>query len=600
MHRNLLRLAVAVGAGGLTASALTGTSAAVSRASTASPATLTSSATGQYIVLAKGSGDVAALRGVAARAGGRVGPDVRAVTGFVVSGSTRVRDALARDGRVADLVEDGIRSRTEQEPAARMRTAPGLASARQVTVTRPATAARGADPAYGYKGLLWTYDRIGLPGGHSPVSGQSAVTVGVADTGLDFTHAELAGKVQKVVDFSDPRICPLVDPENGVTDKQLAQKYGGPEKTDWNGHGTWIGGNIAARLDGKGMNGIAPGVGLVALKIAQNCGYAFDSSILNSFVYAADHGIDVVSISFGGYLNRSKAGQNKTWKLYERVVKYARHKGTIIAASAGNEHARVDALGKIVTHGTLTTPGTAPEDFVDRFGLSEVPGGIPGVVNVASTGKVVVRPSRFCAPGSTGTDVDVNATCKPRSDRHQAAGTGTMDQLAYYSNYGPGIDIAAPGGARKFNLPNYDRGGTPGFPYTGSDLTKVFEDFSITSNWSTEIPCFTFSKPSGFPPNNCYTAIQGTSMAAPHVSAALALEAAAHPGLRGNPAGLEQRLYASARTPGANHTRALSATDKSPGDLYGDACVTGYCHLEGPRISSSEAYGAGIVNVARP
>jgi hypothetical protein len=40
-----------------------------------------------------------------------------------------------------------------------------------------------------------------------------------------------------------------------------------------------------------------------------------------------------------------------------------------------------------------------------------------------------------------------------------------------------------PGGARKFNLPVYDRGGTPGFPYTPeADGTKVWEDFSTTSN----------------------------------------------------------------------------------------------------------------------
>ena len=44
----------------------------------------------------------------------------------------------------------------------------------------------------------------------------------------------------------------------------------------------------------------------------------------------------------------------------------------------------------------------------------------------------------------------------------------------------------------------------------------------------------------------------------------------------------------------------LSATDTSPGDLTGLPCVTGYCHLEGPRIPDREAYGAGLVNVSRP
>jgi len=44
-----------------------------------------------------------------------------------------------------------------------------------------------------------------------------------------------------------------------------------------------------------------------------------------------------------------------------------------------------------------------------------------------------------------------------------------------------------------------------------------------------EIPCFIFTAESGFPPGQCYSTIQGTSMATPHVSAAFALTASARP-----------------------------------------------------------------------
>ena len=47
------------------------------------------------------------------------------------------------------------------------------------------------------------------------------------------------------------------------------------------------------------------------------------------------------------------------------------------------------------------------------------------------------------------------------------------------SNFGKDIDIAAPGGARKFNVPNADQGGTPGFPFVKEG---PWETFSITSN----------------------------------------------------------------------------------------------------------------------
>jgi hypothetical protein len=103
-----------------------------------------------------------------------------------------------------------------------------------------------------------------------------------------------------------------------------------------------------------------------------------------------------------------------------------------------------------------------------------LPGGAPGYVDVAATGRVNVPSSASCPPGTIGdpgdpdadppVPPDFNATCKPTSDRHQAARPNTTNQLTYYSNFGPRIDIAAPGGARKFNLPNWDRAAPLGSP----------------------------------------------------------------------------------------------------------------------------------------
>jgi subtilisin family serine protease len=337
-------------------------------------------------------------------------------------------------------------------------------------------------------------------------------------------------------------------------------------------------------------------VNLVSLKISQWCGSAYDSELIGAFLLAADMGVDVVNISFGGYLDRSDLAQDLIYREYVAAVEYARNHGTVIAAAAGNEHTRVGAGGQVLSHGTLTTPG---DELFDAFGQYEVPGGIPGVVDVASTGNVVNGSSASCAPGTIGTPESTNATCKPATDAHQPFDVGRKDQLSYFSNYGPRIDVAAPGGARKFNLPVYDRGGTPGFPYTDADGTNVWEDFSITSNWAVEIPCFTLTG-GGFPANQCYTAIQGTSMATPHVAAGLALIASAHPNLRGNVDRLVARLKGSAVDPGRNATPPLSATDTSAGDLSGIACGTGYCHLAGSPLSNREAYGAGLLNVARP
>ena len=520
-------------------------------------------ASGRFLLVAKSSADYAGLRAKAVKSGARVLRDLPQAKTIVVSASASERSTLETDRRTLGVARDQVRTLTP-ERSKRNLAAPGLRSAARVQAKAPAaTAAAGInpDPAFDYKGLLWDYHRIGLPRGWKTTAGSRKVTVGVADTGLDFTHRELRNKVKRVVDFTgteNPPICKtFFDPP--VSDADLAAQFGGPEKTDWNGHGSWIGGRIAAALDGKGINGIAPKVNLVALKISQWCGSAYDSEILDAFQTGANLGLDVVSISFGGYLDRTDPDQDAVYQAYLDTVAYARSKGTVIVAAAGNEHVRVGAGGRVLSHGPTVTPAETPV-FNDIIGQYEVPGGVPGVVDVSATGRLVVPSSANCPPGSEGTydpasDPSLfSPVCKPITDRHQAAGQGKSNQLAYYSNYGPRIDIAGPGGARKFNLQGFDRGGTPGFPYTTSDLTNAWEVFSTTSNWAVEIPCFTFSKGSGFPQGQCYSTIQGTSMAAPQVSGSLALIASAHPSLRKHPRALIARLKGLANDNLHNYT----------------------------------------------
>jgi hypothetical protein len=59
------------------------------------------------------------------------------------------------------------------------------------------------------------------------------------------------------------------------------------------------------------------------------------------------------------------------------------------------------------------------------------------------------------------------------------------------------------------------------------------------------------------------------------------------------------RLKRTAAHLTGNQTQPLSASDKTPGDLSGVACPTGYCHLGGTAIPDSEAYGAGLVDAGR-
>ena len=79
-----------------------------------------------------------------------------------------------------------------------------------------------------------------------------------------------------------------------------------------------------------------------------------------------------------------------------------------------------------------------------------------------------------------------------------------------------------------------------------------------------QVHCFTFTTGSGFPQGECYSTIQGTSMAAPQVAGSLALVASAHPSLRKHPGALIARL-------------------KAAGQRQPDATARGTCRRPTPR-----------------
>jgi subtilisin family serine protease len=622
----------------------------------AAPGMFKASATGRYIVIAPNK---AAFNSAlsSARSDARVALNMSSVNAFTLNASASVAQAFAKSHRVKvipdrieSLVRPGMHSEMGMIPPSqvnvqavvnRLKAIGHTANPFSNPTASPSAVLSGftADPAFGLGGgapndPMWSIERIGGPTAWQTNGGDDDVLVAVADTGLDYTHTELADRVVARTDISATEglgneICKDLIANPPLDDQDLATLTGGPVDGDFNGHGSWIGGNIAGEVDSNAVNGTAPGVSLLEVKISQWCGSAFDSEIMSGFLWAAEHGADVVSISFGGYLDRSDPFQDASYDLYESVVEYAAKLGTTIVASAGNEHVRVSNGGRVVSHGPLSVPpGLDPGD--DLFGLYEVPGGIKGVVDVSSTNNVVNAPSATCP--EAGSTTDAHPWCKLTTDPHQPFGVGTQSQLTYYSNYGPRIDVAGPGGARKYNLPAADRGGTEGWPFTGMDSYvsdnspggnvseadgfKAWEDFSITSNYAFEIPCVIFDGSSadpatdgyygvptqtGFDDEQCYSTIQGTSMAAPHASATLALIASAHPELRFEPAMLIKFLKKSAVTPAKSLTNAtppLSATDKTNTDLTNLACPDGYCHLGGKAIKAKEAYGAGLVNAA--
>ncbi len=154
-----------------------------------------------------------------------------------------------------------------------------------------------------YVDKQWAIQRIqGLAVGSGNTDG---VLVAVLDTGIDQQHEDLAGRIVGSINFSDSQT---------VSDRL--------------GHGTHVAGIIAATAgNGIGIAGVAPSARLLNVKIADDKGMVWASTVAKGIIWAVDNGAKII--------NMSLAIPAATPAL-EEAVNYAWSKGVVIIAAAGN------------------------------------------------------------------------------------------------------------------------------------------------------------------------------------------------------------------------------------------------------------------------
>jgi lantibiotic leader peptide-processing serine protease len=427
-----------------------------------------------------------------------------------------------------------------------------------------------------------------VPPAWTKTKGDSSVVVAVLDTGADSHHRELK-------DTLDPKLggnfIPCADLRalfglGYITGSGLRDCSDG----DFEGHGTWVASRIAGAANGFASNGVAPGVRVASYKVLAAGLGGLASWMISGLVAAcSDRDVDIVNMSIEGYLDPSDAESAQVYVLFEDAVSYCRDRGVAVFAAAGNEHVRIDRVDLNVGGRDLSGIGQVadgPEGFAsvapgspsladhDLRGLLEVPAGLPGVTMVSATANAI---------GAAPADVPL---------RWQAH-VGARDQLAYYSNYGSRIDLAAPGGARRYEVPFWD-GGAGDILYGGwGSLGALTPNGLICTDPADSAlfnaACFKLA-------GQGFGWLQGTSMATPNAAGVAALVLSAHRDLLGHPDALLARLQSTANQGVVNYMGPNDPSNFAP-SVFGDPCPTGYCHLDqSDPISFGDAYGAGLVD----
>ena len=197
------------------------------------------------------------------------------------------------------------------------------------------------DPYYNSSGTwgqpyddLWGVKKIRC-GQAWDISQGEGVVVAVIDTGVDYTHEDLAQNIWTNTDEIAGN--GIDDDNNGYIDDVNGWDFtsGSNDPMDRFGHGTHCAGTIAAIGNNSiGVIGVAPKVKIMPVKGLDDTGSGSIDNLAACVKYAADNGANVLSCSWGG---------TGVSSVLTDAFHYADSKGCVCIAAAGNDNADAGA-----------------------------------------------------------------------------------------------------------------------------------------------------------------------------------------------------------------------------------------------------------------
>lgn len=238
--------------------------------------------------------------------------------------------------------------------------------------TEPAPPVSGdiAEPAaMPAEGTAWNTVAIGATS-----SSGKGVVVGIADSGIDTGHPDLADRIDPALSVG----CAV----NGVPDTN--REAWQPGAGSASAHGTHVAGSVAGSANGAGIVGVAPDARVASIKVVNDGGRIYPEASICAVMWAAQHDIPIVNHSY--YVDpwylwcANVESQGAALEALRRAYAYSRDNGVLNVAAIGNEG---QDLAAMTTDQMSPNDGTIEARPVDSSCL-QAPGGLPGVIAVAA------------------------------------------------------------------------------------------------------------------------------------------------------------------------------------------------------------------------
>ncbi|PKR78762.1 peptidase S8 [Halalkalibacillus sediminis] len=198
------------------------------------------------------------------------------------------------------------------------------------------------DPDAYYPEMMHSAPYIGADDAWDAGFTGEGITVAVIDTGVDYTHPDLAHA------FGDYKGWDLVDNDDDPQETQVGNPAGGSTA-----HGTHVSGTIAAK--GDTVTGIAPDAKLLAYRVLGPGGSGTTENVVAGIERAVQDGADVMNLSLGNTLN------NPDWAT-SIALDWAMAEGVVAVTSNGNSGP---------DNWTVGSPGTSREAI--SVGATQLP-----------------------------------------------------------------------------------------------------------------------------------------------------------------------------------------------------------------------------------